>query len=74
MKIDKFALKNKFSDSDTNIVNKIYGDEERSESEWFDLLENKIVFDKSSYLSEISKKEKIEKVKQKAKQAESKNK
>jgi hypothetical protein len=47
MKVKDFALKFKFNNTDINIVEKLYGEKERMEQEWFDLFKNKINFDRS---------------------------
>jgi hypothetical protein len=49
MRASEFALKNKFSSTDASIVNRLYGQEEKKEREWFLLLKGTIKFDHSPY-------------------------
>lgn len=71
MKVSEFALKNNFSNVDKGIVEKLHGNEEKTEYEWFNLFDGHINFDSTSYITEMKKKEKIEKIKTE-KQSESK--
>jgi len=49
MKASEFASKNKFNSVDTAIVNRLFGQEEKKEREWFLLLKGTINFDHSPY-------------------------
>ena len=49
MKAFEFASKNKFNSVDTAIVNRLFGQEEKKEREWFLLLKGTINFDHSPY-------------------------
>ena len=73
MTVNEFALKNNFSGTDQNIVNKIYGDEKREELQWFQLLKDKVNFIHKPYLKSNSKKKDIvDKIKQEKKSSKTK--
>ncbi|MEO6682383.1 MAG: hypothetical protein ABIN48_06115, partial [Ginsengibacter sp.] len=63
MKVVEFALKNRFSSTDQEIVRKLYGDAEKKEMEWFGILKSEIHFDQKPYLNK--KKDIIEKIREK---------
>lgn len=73
MEVLEFALKNKFSNVDKDIVVKLHSGEVRTEQEWFNLFNGNINFDATPIQKVISKKEKIEKLKVE-KKSETKNK
>lgn len=74
MKVSEFALKNKFSNNDKNIVEKLHNGEDRTEEEWFNLFNGQINFDTSSCTSKKKAKEKIEELKSKKQSESNKNK
>jgi hypothetical protein len=67
MKVIEFAIKNKFSNSDQEVVKKMYGSEEKTEQEWFSILKGKINFNVDNY-PKSKKLEIIEKMKNKKKE------
>lgn len=66
MKVIEFAIKNKFSNSDQEVVKKMYGNEEKTEQQWFSILKDKINFNVDNY-QKSKKSEIIEKMKSKKK-------
>lgn len=67
MKVIEFAIKNKFSNSDQEVVKKMYGNEEKTEQQWFSILKDKINFNVDNY-QKSKKSEIIEKMKSKKKE------
>lgn len=55
MTVKQFAQKYKFKNSEKAIVEKLYGQEERSEAAWISTLKNEISFDSSSFVEEEPK-------------------
>lgn len=51
MKVEDFAVKNSFKQRDLIIVSKVYSGQERTETEWFEELKDKIDFNHSKYLN-----------------------